>query len=118
MFRPQYPVLKVRRRRSPDAQGDTLHRRVPSVKGFSRKFSRAPRGGPRGTISSPKDSLYMLRLLLAYASYLPALHNMITTRLHLKIISRHVARYAYPPRITIGHAGLLRVCGRQKMRSA
>ncbi len=50
MFRPQYPVLKVRRRRSPDAQGDTLHRRVPSVKGFSRKFSRAPaaaRAAPR-----------------------------------------------------------------------
>ena len=54
MFRPQYPVLKVRRRRSPDAQGDTLHRRVPSVKGFSRKFSRAPRGGPRGAPAPPR----------------------------------------------------------------
>ena len=54
MFRPQYPVLKVRRRRSPDAQGDTLHRRVPSVKGFSRKFSRAPRGDPRGAPAPPR----------------------------------------------------------------
>ena len=51
MFRPQYPVLKVRRRRSPDAQGDTLHRRPSAVKGFSRKIfpseaSRPPRAGP------------------------------------------------------------------------
>lgn len=51
MFRPQYPVLKVRRRRSPDAQGDTLHRRPSAVKGFSRKIfpseaPRPPRAGP------------------------------------------------------------------------
>ena len=48
MFRPQYPVLKVRRRRSPDAQGRYFTPPRPVRQGVFSEILPSPRGGPRG----------------------------------------------------------------------